>query len=428
MGRLATTDRPITDGNRKIRVMLVDDSAVVRGLLSRWLSAEPNIEVVSRCHNGLQAVREIAQVQPTLVVLDIEMPEMDGLEALPHLLKACSDTRILIASSISNTNAEISLTALAKGAHDYIAKPTSNSGLSTSNEFRIDLITRINALCVGHGGQAKMLTERAKPSAPVPASALGSKLATASNAKENPLSAKAESESLTAASVRKKPTLLQAAGSKLARVTNASHSQGELLPFKNGKPDIVCIGSSTGGPRAVQQVLQEAAPALSNIPVVLTQHMPKSFTSVFAEHLNKSCVLSVKEAEDGDVLKPGHVYIAPGDRHLIFEKINGVTRVILDDGPQINFCKPAVDKMFSSISSLYGNKVLSVILTGMGKDGVAGGRDIIEKGGNILVQDAQSSIVWGMPGAAYKAGLASAQLPLDSIGAKITKIIQEGSL
>ena len=420
MGRLATTDRPMTDSNRKIRVMLVDDSAVVRGLLSRWLSAEENVEVVARCHNGLHAVREIADVQPTLVVLDIEMPEMDGLEALPHLLKACPDVRILIASSLSTKNAEISLTALAKGAHEYIAKPSTNSGLSTSNEFRIDLITRINALCVGYGGQAKMLTERAKPSAPSSYSSLRSKADGPSKNVKSGQSAKTTGGNVAIKSGREKLDKL--------RTINTEGHASELIPFKKGKPAILCIGSSTGGPRALQQVLQDAASALSTIPVVLTQHMPKSFTSVFADHLNKACDLIVKEAEDGDVLKPGHVYVAPGNRHLVFEKSGGVTRIVLDDGPQVNFFKPAVDKMFSSVSELYGNKVLSVILTGMGKDGVVGGHDIIEKGGNVLVQNEQTSIVWGMPGAAFKAGIASAQLPLDTIGEKITKIIQEGSL
>ena len=420
MSRLATIDRPISGGNRKIRVMLVDDSAVVRGLLSRWLSAEENVEVVARCHNGLHAIREIADVQPTLVVLDIEMPEMDGLEALPHLLSACPDVRILIASSLSSKNAEISLTALAKGAHEYIAKPSSNSGLSTSNEFRIELITRINALCVGLGGQAKMLTERAKPSAPKPYSSLLSKADEPSNNVTMRPSAKKVVGSPAIASGREKLDALRNVKDKI--------SSNELIPFKKGKPKILCMGSSTGGPRALQQVLQDASHALSDIPVVLTQHMPKSFTSVFAKHLDKACKLVVKEAEEGDVLKPGHVYVAPGNQHLMFEKSGGATKIVLDDGPLVNFCKPAVDKMFTSISKIYGNQVLSLILTGMGKDGVMGGRDIVEMGGNVLVQDELSSIVWGMPGAAYKAGIASAQLPLDTIGAKIAKIIQEGSL
>ena len=420
MSRLATTDRPMSDADRKIRVMLVDDSAVVRGLLSRWLSAEENIEVVARCHNGVHAVREITDVQPTLVVLDIEMPEMDGLEALPHLLKACPDVRILIASSLSSKNAEISLTALEKGAHEYIAKPSSNSGLSTSNEFRIDLITRINALCVGLGGQAKMLTERAKPSAPKPYSPITSKAGTPTKNVASKPSLKEVISSPAIASGREKLNALRTVQDKIR--------PGELIPFKKGKPEIVCIGSSTGGPRALQQVLQDASGALSDIPVVLTQHMPKSFTTVFAKHLDKACKLIVKEAEEGDVLKPGHVYVAPGNKHLIFEKSGGVTKIVLDDGPLVNFCKPAVDVMFASISRLYGNKALSVILTGMGKDGVLGGRDIVENGGNVLVQDEQSSIVWGMPGAAYKAGIAAAQFPLDTIGAKIAKIVREGSL
>ena len=420
MSRLATTDRPMSDANRKIRVMLVDDSAVVRGLLSRWLSAEENVEVVARCHNGLHAIREIAEVQPTLVVLDIEMPEMDGLEALPHLLNACPNVRILIASCLSSKNAEISLTALEKGAHEYIAKPSSNSGLSTSNEFRIDLITRINALCVGLGGRAKMLTERAKPSAPKPYSSLLSKSDAPSNHVTSRPSVEKVAGSRALASGREKLDALRTVKDKMC--------SDKLIPFNNGKPEILCIGSSTGGPRALQQVLQDASGALSDIPVVLTQHMPKSFTSVFAKHLDKACKLVVQEAEEGDVLKPGHVYIAPGNKHLVFEKFGGVTRIVLDDGPQVNFCKPAVDVMFTSISKIYGDKVLSVILTGMGKDGVIGGGDIVENGGNVLVQDEQSSIVWGMPGAAYKAGIASAQLPLNTLGAKIAKIVQEGSL
>ena len=428
MSRLATTNRSLTDENRKIKVMLVDDSAVVRGLLSRWLSAEENVEVVARCHNGLQAIKEIADVQPTLVILDIEMPEMDGLEALPHLIRACPDSRILIASSLSTKNAEVSLSALAKGAHDYIAKPSSNSGLSTSNEFRVDLITRINALCVGRGGRAKMLTERAKPFVPTPTSSLRSKLEPAPE-----LAAPRKAETTKAAcpviaSGREKLNALRSVKAEITKTVLGAPETKNLVSFKNGKPAILCIGSSTGGPRALQQVLQDAAPALNKIPVVLTQHMPKSFTTVFADHLNKACVLNVKEAEHGDVLKPGHVYVAPGDRHLVFEKSSGVVRIILDDGPQVNFCKPAVDKMFTSISEIYGDKVLSVILTGMGKDGVCGGKDIVDRGGNVLIQDAQSSIVWGMPGAAYKAGIAAAQLPLDSIGQKITKIIQEGAL
>ena len=420
MSRLATTDRPMSDANRKIRVMLVDDSAVVRGLLSRWLSAEENVEVVARCHNGLHAIREIAEVQPTLVVLDIEMPEMDGLEALPHLLNACPNVRILIASCLSSKNAEISLTALEKGAHEYIAKPSSNSGLSTSNEFRIDLITRINALCVGLGGRAKMLTERAKPSAPKPYSSLLSKSDAPSNHVTSRPSVEKVAGSRALASGREKLDALRTVKDKMC--------SDKLIPFNNGKPEILCIGSSTGGPRALQQVLQDASGALSDIPVVLTQHMPKSFTSVFAKHLDKACKLVVQEAEEGDVLKPGHVYIAPGNKHLVFEKFGGVTRIVLDDGPQVNFCKPAVDVMFTSISKIYGDKVLSVILTGMGKDGVIGGGNIVENGGNVLVQDEQSSIVWGMPGAAYKAGIASAQLPLNTLGAKIAKIVQEGSL
>lgn len=411
MSNLAEAQDGSRSAERKVRVMLVDDSAVVRGLMNRWLSAEDNIEVVSRCHNGLHAVREIKTVQPDIAILDIEMPEMDGLEALPLLLQASPKTRILIASSLSQRNAEISLTALSKGAHDYIPKPSTNSDLTTSAEFRIDLITKINALCVGAGGKSACKFTRAAPDQ-------GAGNQTESPASQAPAmrQAKAATGALPTVSIPKKS------------MSDTSVSSENLRKFNHVVPDILCIGSSTGGPRAVQTVLATVAPHIAKIPVVLTQHMPGTFTNVFASHLDKALPVPVAEAVHGEPLLPGRVYIAPGERHLMFKRGASGIEVVLDDGPQVNFCKPAVDNMFKSANDLYGKKILGVVLTGMGQDGAAGGKLIADSGGNILVQDAESSIVWGMPGAAYKAGVSAGVFSLDEIGDKIVQVLQRGMI
>lgn len=415
MSNFSAVQRPSVAGDQKIRVMLVDDSAVVRGLMSRWLSTEENIEIVSRCHNGLQAVREVALIKPTIVILDIEMPEMDGLEALPLLIKASPQTRILIASTLSQRNAEISLTALSRGAHDYIPKPSTNSDLTTSSDFRVDLITKINALCVGSGGKTAYTMERAVP-APIAGEPVRRPMPSAPAAPAAPAARQAAGGVLPVVKV------------SAATLADRAIDPANLRKFNRVKPEILCIGSSTGGPRAVQTVLAEIATHIGHLPVVVTQHMPGTFTSVFASHLDKALSVPVHEAKNGEPLLAGHVYIAPGDHHLMFRRGSGGIEVVLDNGPAVNFCKPAVDNMFLSAQQLYGGKILGVILTGMGQDGVAGGKLIADAGGNILVQDAETSVVWGMPGAAYKAGVAAGVFSLPAIGSKIIKALKEGAI
>ncbi|MEM8794303.1 MAG: chemotaxis response regulator protein-glutamate methylesterase [Pseudomonadota bacterium] len=385
---------PRASGSEKIKVMLVDDSAVVRGLMSRWLEPEANIEIVARSRNGLHALKDAEQTKPDIIVLDIEMPEMDGLEALPLLLKASPGVRILIASSLSQRNAKISLTALSKGAHDYVPKPSTNSGLTTSDDFRSELITKINALCGSPGASQAA-------AAPRPAVA----------------------RTPTPDAPRVKAPITPSFGK------NEADGSGSLIrPFNNRKPEILCIGSSTGGPRAVQTLLAGLAPALRSIPVVITQHMPKAFTSVFAEHLEKASGLKVSEASDGEAVKAGQIYVAPGDRHMLFKRGTAGLEVVLDDGPEVNFCKPAVDCMFDSAVQLFGASTLGVVMTGMGNDGAKGSESIVGAGGNVIVQDEASSIVWGMPGACYKAGVCAGVFPLDDLAGKLTRIIREGRL
>lgn len=414
----------------KIRVMLVDDSAVVRGLLSRWLGQEDNMEVVARCHNGAHALRNVKKAYPTIIILDIEMPEMDGLEALPLLLEAVPDARILIASGLSNKNAKISMRALSKGAHDFLAKPTTNSSLTTSNEFRIDLVTKINALCVGSGGKPAHMLERAQPSNRIVSPYGKSTIAEPSKfARSVDLSPVQRTEPLqrdrNKSSRAATPDVLS---SGLDTAFDTSIKQAGLRPFKRAVPGILCIGSSTGGPRAVQSLLTQIASHIDDVPVVLTQHMPKSFTTVFADHLAKILPVPVNEAKHGTRLESGKVYLAPGDYHLTFGRCAGGFEIVLDDGPEMNFCKPAVDKMFMSAAELFGAKTLGIVLTGMGQDGVVGGKMICDAGGNVIAQDAASSIVWGMPGAAYRAGVCSGVFALNEMGDKIRKIMKEGCL
>lgn len=396
----------------KIRVMIVDDSAVVRGLLSRWLEAEPNMEIAGRSRTGAQAIQDVGKIKPDIILLDLEMPEMDGLEALPHLLAAVPGVRVLIASILSQRNASVSLKALAIGAHDYVPKPLSNSGLTTSSEFRVELISKINALCGGVGArQAAADVAQTKTYGDLPAG-------TRQGRATKPKFPTAVPPNTAAVSVKPAANRQGATGGALP----------QLRPFNHVVPKVLCIGSSTGGPRAIQTLVGDLASVVQHIPILVTQHMPKAFTSVFSEHLSRFANIPVHEAHDGELLRAGHVYVAPGNRHMMLERRGNTVAVVLDDGPEVNFCKPAVDKMLTSAASVFGKGTLSVILTGMGHDGVAGCRNVVEAGGNVIAQDEQSSVVWGMPGAAYRAGVCSAVTPLESLAGQITTVLQGGKI
>lgn len=370
------------DGAGSLRVMLVDDSVVIRGLLSRWLTETPGIEVVSTQRTGLGAIKDLEKSNPDVVVLDIEMPEMDGLTALPKLLEIKRDLVVIVASTLTQRNAEMSLRALSLGAKDYVPKPEGNHGITTSIDFRRELIEKIKAL----GGAL-----RKRKGTPVRAF-------------------RAE----------------QAAGaSKQASATASRLSLANinLRPFSRIAPRILAIGSSTGGPQALQEVFKAIAPAIGRIPVVLTQHMPATFTAILADHIGKASGRPTGEAKDGAPLTAGNVYVAPGGKHMIIESKDGKPSIRLTDDPPINFCKPAVDPMFESVSKLYGAAVLSVVLTGMGSDGAKGAKIIADGGGTVIAQDETTSVVWGMPGATAAIGACSAVLPLNEIGPKINFLL-----
>lgn len=350
-----------------ISVMVVDDSAVVRGIIKRWLELEGGIAVVASAANGKIAIDEAQKAQPEVIILDIEMPVMDGLTALPELKKAAPKAHIIMASTLTRRNADISLKALQLGAVDYITKPETRAAAATSTEFRREIIQKVKAF-------AEHAVEKVK--------------------------------------IDPKAALLKT--SKSIR----------LKRYKE-IPDIrvIGVGASTGGPQALFELFGGFGGKI-DVPVVVTQHMPKTFTSILAEHLARNTGLIAKEGEDGDRLKTGVVYIAPGDRHMTVKKQGGVPTIVLDDGPKLNFCRPSVDPMFQSLAELYGSGVVSVMLTGMGQDGLAGAKFVTEKGGICIAQDYDSSVVWGMPGAVANAGICHAVLPLKRMANRLQQLIQ----
>lgn len=369
-----------------LRVMIVDDSVVIRGLISRWIGAEHDMEVAASLHTGLEAVNRIERINPDVAVLDIEMPELDGISALPQLLAKKRDLVIIMASTLTRRNAEISFKALSLGAADYIPKPESTREISAADIFHHDLIQKIRHL------GARLRRKQAVASPP---------LAPASPAARAPAVVRPASAPAVHA-----PT----SGSLSTR------------PFSTQTPKVLLIGSSTGGPQALMALVTELGPVIDRFPVLITQHMPPTFTTILAEHLARSSRKPAAEAVDGEPVKPGRIYLAPGGKHMRVVRSGADVAIALDDGPAVNFCKPAVDPLFTSAIDIWHGGILCVILTGMGSDGMRGGKDIVAAGGSVIAQDEASSVVWGMPGAAANAGICAAILPLNQIGAKVNRL------
>ncbi|MBR0687592.1 chemotaxis response regulator protein-glutamate methylesterase [Bradyrhizobium manausense] len=375
-----------------LRVMVVDDSVVIRGLISRWIGAEHDMEVAASLRTGLEAVNQIERINPDVAVLDIEMPELDGISALPQLLAKKRDLVIIMASTLTRRNAEISFKALSLGAADYIPKPESTRETSAADVFHHDLIQKIRHL----GARLRRKTAVASPP-----------LAPAS-----PAAPAARAPAVT------RPT----APAPAPAVSALSSGSLTTRPFSTQAPKVLLIGSSTGGPQALMALVTELGPVIDRFPVLITQHMPPTFTTILAEHLARSSRRPAAEAVDGEPVKPGRIYLAPGGKHMRVVRSGAEAAIALDDGPAVNFCKPAVDPLFTSAIDIWHGNILSVILTGMGSDGMRGGKDIVAAGGSVIAQDEASSVVWGMPGAAANAGICAAILPLNQIGAKVNRL------
>ena len=378
-----------------IRVMIVDDAVVVRGLVSRWVDEAPDLKTVASLRTGRDAVEQVSRINPDVVVLDIEMPDMDGLTALPLLLGKKRDLIIIMASTLTRRNAEVSLKALSLGAADYIPKPASNREVTTSATFRHDLIEKIRHL----GARRKRMP--ADPRARVPFSVPSAPTAAPGAAAR------------TRFSVAEPRAAMPAAGYA---------SDFKLRSFSSVPPRVLLIGSSTGGPQALTALVGRIAPVFERAPVLITQHMPPTFTTILAEHLARASGRNAHEAIDGEPIVAGTVYLAPGGRHMTVTRRNNQPAIALNDGPLVNFCRPAVDPLFDSAAQLWGSAVLSVILTGMGSDGMHGAEKVVAAGGSVIAQDEATSVVWGMPGAAAHAGVCAAVLPLDQVGPKIVRL------
>ncbi|MGE6942348.1 chemotaxis-specific protein-glutamate methyltransferase CheB [Brevundimonas sp. NPDC029107] len=343
-------------------MMIVDDSAVVRGVLRRLLEAETGVAVVAAASNGEMALKALAQQAADVVLLDIEMPIMDGLATLRRIAIDHPAVKVIMVSTLTRRNAEISLEALRLGAADYVTKP--EAGIATAAEFGRDLVARIRALAA----------PRRRAASEVPAAA-------------------------PAVRPRSRPPLVRALG----------------------------VGASTGGPPALLKLFRALAGGAGRQPILVTQHMPATFTALLAEQIERAAGRPCAEGKDGESVLPGRIYVAPGGWHMRVENrpISPVIR--LDQEAPEHFCRPAVDPMLRSLASVYGEGALAVVLTGMGADGAAGCAAVARAGGRFIAQDQATSAVWGMPAAAAATGLAEAVLPLGDIGPWLRRATEGGA-
>lgn len=349
--------------NAPLRVMLCDDSVVARGALARVLESDPAIRVVARVGDGQAALAALDAAPPAeraeVVLLDLEMPGMDGMTALPLLLRREPKPIVIVASALTQRGASATMAALRAGAADYVPKPSAAGGGLADPAFRAELLAKVK-------GWARL---RARPGTAKP------------------------------------------------------HAAAPVPRARGGAeaPRALCIGSSTGGPQALATLVKRLPRALP-VPGVIVQHMPAGFTAMLAQHLDSLGGPRVAEARDGDKLEPGRLLLAPGDRHLLIAAEGDRLFARLSDGPPENFCRPALDPTLRSLTAACGGRVHAVILTGMGHDGLAGCRALVAAGGSVWAQDEASSVVWGMPGAVAKAGLASEQGPPEALGEALARL------
>lgn len=342
-----------------IRILVVDDSVVIRKMLSDTLSGDGALEVVGTASDGHVALAKIRLLKPDLITLDVEMPVMNGLEALAAVRKLYPKLQVIMFSTLTERGAAATLDALSLGASDYATKPSNTGSPAGAIErIRSELIPKIKGLC---GAAALGVTP-------------------------------------------------------LIRLRPAS----KVRVRSNPRIEIVAIGTSTGGPNALAEVLPRI-PKDFPVPIVVVQHMPPIFTRLLAERLASRSAIPVEEGSAGAILSSGHAWIAPGNFHMKVIRTGMTWRLNLNQGPRENSCRPAVDVLFRSVALAYGANVLGLVMTGMGSDGTLGAQHIRDAGGDVIIQDEASSIVWGMPGLVHASGLADAAYPLDHLATEITR-------
>ena len=389
---------------RPARILIVDDSAVMRALLRSVVACDKRLEVAGTASDGASALRVLESLRPDLILLDVEMPVMDGLQTLKQMKARANRIPIIMCSSLTQRGAKVTIEALASGAADYVAKPSGQPSRDAAvHALAQDLVPKILALTASATGSPEPAHASVFPPAPVYASANASASAWPASPAHAPVPHAPSSTLFPAAPLPHLPPHVVSA-----------------VP-----PAVLLIGVSTGGPAALD-VLLPALPANFPLPVLIVQHMPQLFTKLLAERLNSRCPLRVAEAAPGDQVRPGTVYIARGDWHMEVAATSASSTSIpvlrLTQEPPENHCRPAVDVLFRTAVSVYGARVLGVILTGMGYDGLIGSRLIREHGGTVLAQDQATSAVWGMPGAVAQAGLAHRILPLNAIAPEILRL------
>jgi two-component system, chemotaxis family, protein-glutamate methylesterase/glutaminase len=349
----------------RTRILIADDSVVARQAVNDALADDPRFEVVGTARNGRVAVEKLAQLKPDLIILDVEMPEMDGLEALTEIRKIAPYLPVIMLSAFTTRGAAVTVEALARGASDYVPKPKTDDLPSAVAALRDELAPRIVQLCtLGEKRRRRRVTGPADP---------------------------------------------------------AAHAAPTRAPTTGKRPELIAVGSSTGGPNALRELLVGLGTGFP-LPIMIVQHMPPMFTRLLAERLSIESGLKVVEATSGDGLVPGTVYLAPGDHHMIVARGKEGLAVLLHQGAEVNSCRPSVDVLFRSVAETCGDATLAVVLTGMGSDGLAGCARVHAARGRVLVQDESTSVVWGMPGLVAQAGLADRVVPLDEMAAEVRRI------
>lgn len=366
------------------KVLIVDDSLVFRKILEQALGKHPGITVAGTACNGREAIKKVRLLNPDLMILDVEMPEMDGLATLDELKKLHLKTGAIMFSSLTSSGAETTLEALSKGAFDFVPKPAGAGAFARSvGRIRKELIPRIEAFSQ-NGSRRKGTFENKK---------MPGKRSPVIKSREN------------------HPERPKDKIGHLKRPRGATHFNAEA----------VAIGVSTGGPNALNEVIPKF-PATFRLPIFLVQHMPPVFTSQLASRLNQKSKLDVVEARDGMTVRPGNVYLAPGDYHMEVVRENRDRIIRLNQDAPVNSCRPSVDVLFKSLSRIYGERLVAAVLTGMGRDGLKGAILLKNKKGRVIAQDKETSVVWGMPKFIVDAGIADRIVPLGSITATIMEL------
>jgi two-component system, chemotaxis family, protein-glutamate methylesterase/glutaminase len=369
-----------------LKVVVADDSILFRRAISEALTSCPGVEVVASTPNGKLAVQKVRELRPDLLTLDLEMPEMDGLAVLDALRQAGEGVAVIVVSALTRRGGDLTVRALQKGAFDFISKPDSGTPEQSRDSLRRELTPRINTLI--RRLEVRTILRSAPPARPA-----------AAPAHETP------TERPPA------PSGLGAVAGRMTRIASAA------------RPEMVLIGVSTGGPAALAQVIP-AIPADIGVPILIVQHMPPLFTESLAKNLASKSAIGVREASQGEPVRPGIAYIAPGGQQMRLAVADGRPIVQLTDDPPENNCRPAVDYLFRSAASLFPGRSTAAVLTGMGSDGTIGARLLKRHGCYVIAQNEATCVVYGMPKAAVDAGVVDAVLPLEAIAARIIAVVR----